>query len=120
METPWLRSQLIDWLTMLSDRDWQERNWVLAAEEERGGGVTLDAALDFFDDSGVLEEPDGRIGFVLVDEKESAAMAELNSALDAAISGPASSDSEIIETPAWSGVVDAARHALIVLTDNLG
>nr|WP_147437449.1 hypothetical protein [Micromonospora musae] len=79
------------------------------------GSPGLDEALDFFDDSGVLAEPHGRLGFVLVDEEEVEAMQAMNSALDHAISVPSSSDAEIIQTRAWGDVVDASRRALVAM-----
>ncbi|MFJ9119450.1 hypothetical protein ACIRJO_28395 [Streptomyces sp. NPDC102394] len=115
LQTPWIRSQLIEWLVRLSDRGWQEENWV----SRDPGNSGLDEALDFFDDSGVLDGPSGRLGFVLVDEDEVAAMQALNLALDRAISAPSSSDAEIIQTPAWNDVVDAARGALVAMGEEI-
>ncbi|MEV6164273.1 hypothetical protein AB0L71_20510 [Streptomyces sp. NPDC052052] len=111
LQTPWIRAQLIDWLVRLSDQGWQEKNWM----SRDPGDSSLDEALDFFDDSGVFAEPRGRLGFVLVSEEEVAAMKELNSVLDRAISVPSSCDAEIIQTRAWGDVVDAARGALVAM-----
>ncbi|MGA6871300.1 SCO4402 family protein [Streptomyces sp. NPDC003509] len=116
IQTPWVRSQLVDWLVKLGDRDWQEGHWV--SQDPRVSG--LDEALDFFDDSGVLVEPSGRLGYVLVDDEEVSAMAALNSALDSALSSPASSDEEIVHSQAWGDVVAAAREALTVMGDYPG
>ncbi|MET9219967.1 MULTISPECIES: hypothetical protein [unclassified Streptomyces] len=111
LQTPWIRAQLIDWLIRLSDRDWQEKNWMSRDQNNSG----LDDVLDFFDDSGVLAEPRGRLGFVLIDEEEVAAMQALNSVLDRAISVPSSRDSEIIQTHFWDDVVTAAHGALVAM-----
>ncbi|MCX5409834.1 hypothetical protein OHA37_39070 [Streptomyces sp. NBC_00335] len=81
------------------------------------GGSGLDEALDFFDDSGVLAEPSGRLGFVLFDDVEVSAMTVLNSALDSALSS-ASNDAEIIHSQAWGEVVAAAREALNIMGDS--
>ncbi|MFJ6568005.1 hypothetical protein ACIQNU_11305 [Streptomyces sp. NPDC091292] len=115
LETPWVRAQLIDWLVRLSDRGWQEENWM----PRDPGNAGLDEALDFFDDTGVLAEPRGRLGYVLIDDEEVAAMQMLNSVLDLAISPPSSSDSEIIQTRAWGDVVDAARGALAAMGEEV-
>lgn len=116
LQTPWVRSQLVDWLVKLSDRDWQEEHWV--SQDPRASG--LDEALDFFYDSGVLVEPSGRLGYVLVDDEEVSAMAALNSAFDSVLSSPASSDEEIVHSQAWGDVVAAAREALKVMGDSPG
>ncbi|WP_443046279.1 SCO4402 family protein [Streptomyces sp. NBC_00335] len=113
LQTPWIRTQLIDWLDKLGNRDWQEENWL----RQPSGGSGLDEALDFFDDSGVLAEPSGRLGFVLFDDVEVSAMTVLNSALDSALSS-ASNDAEIIHSQAWGEVVAAAREALNIMGDS--
>ncbi|MDN5385728.1 MULTISPECIES: SCO4402 family protein [Streptomyces] len=111
LQTPWIRAQLIDWRVRLSDKGWQEENWM----SRNPGNSGLDEALDFFDDSGVLAEPCGKLGFVLIDEEEVAAMQALNLVLDRAISAPSSSDAEIIQTRVWDDVIGAARRALIAM-----
>jgi len=115
VQTPWVRDQLIYWLLRLSDRGWQEENW----GSKKYGDPGLDEALDFFDDSGVLAEPRGRLGFVLIDEAEVVAMEALNSVLDSAISVPSSTDAEILQSTAWDGVVDAARRALVAMGEEV-
>ncbi|MFI6964948.1 hypothetical protein [Streptomyces sp. NPDC050149] len=111
LRTPWLRSELLEWLVRLSDQDWQEEYWAHGAPASAG----FDVALDFFDDSGVLAEPNGRVGYILVDEGEVILMNVLKSALDSSISSSLSSDEEIIHSRAWSDVVAAAREALRVM-----
>jgi hypothetical protein len=108
LETPWLRVQLVDYLRKLSSREWQEKHW----GQEGADGPSLDEMLDFFDDSGVLAEPHGRLGFILADELEAARMMTLNSAIDAAISGGMANDVEIMQSQAWGDVLAAAREAL--------
>lgn len=108
LQTPWIRSQLVDWLVKLGDRDWQEEHW----GDQVAGVSGLDEVLDFFDDSGVLAEPSGRLGYVLADDEEVSAMAELNFALDSVLSSSASTDAEVIHSHGWGDVVAAARKAL--------
>ncbi|MCP3755661.1 hypothetical protein [Streptomyces sp. TBY4] len=108
-----MRAQLLDWLEKLGNRDWQEENWLSQPPGESG----LDEALDFFDDSGVLAEPSGRLGFILVDDAEISAMTSLNSALDSALSS-ASNDAEIIHSQAWGDVVAAASEALSIMSNS--
>jgi len=109
LRTPWLRTQLIDWLVRLSDRGRQEESWASAGES------VLDHMLDFFDDTGVLDDPTGRVGFVLRGEAEVSAMQNLNAALDRAITSPARNDVEIVRSKAWEAVIAAAGEALRVL-----
>ncbi|MGW0538021.1 SCO4402 family protein [Streptomyces sp. NPDC003032] len=112
LQTPWIREMLTDWLGKLADRGWQEANWVNRASSSSG----LDEVLDFFDDSGVLSEPEGKIGFTLFDEGEAAAMLALGVALDEAVSVSASSDVAVIRSPSWGAVVDTAREALRIMS----
>ncbi|WP_424886444.1 SCO4402 family protein [Streptomyces sp. SAI-126] len=109
LQTPWLRTQLIDWLVRLSDGERREENWTSA------GDSVLDQMLDFFDDTGVLDDPTGRVGFVLRGEAEVSAMQNLNSALDRAITSPVRNDREIVRSKSWEAVVAAAGEALSVL-----
>ncbi|WP_412775054.1 SCO4402 family protein [Streptomyces platensis] len=116
LQAPWIRTQLIDWLVKPSDRGWQEGNWVA----HPSSSSRFDDALDFFDASGVLDEPRGRLGYVLVDEAEVAAMAALNSALDSVLTGDSSGDEERIPSQEWGKVVKAANEALRTLRSSSG
>ncbi|MGW3252456.1 SCO4402 family protein [Streptomyces fungicidicus] len=109
LRTPWLRDQLIDWLRKIGDRGWQEEKWTLTADSG------LDHMLDFFDDTGVLDDPVGRVGFILRDEGEVHVMRRLNSAIDQAIQASPGSDVGIIRSQSWELVVVAAREALQVM-----
>ncbi|MFF3547471.1 hypothetical protein ACFYXD_37270 [Streptomyces platensis] len=95
----------------LSDRGWQEENWT----NEPSSSSCFDDALDFFDDSGVLDEPRGRLGYVLVDEAEVAAMVALNSALDSVLKEKGTSVEGVTRSRGWAAVVEAADEALRTL-----
>jgi hypothetical protein len=95
----------------LSDRGWQEENWT----NQPSSSSCFDDALDFFDDSGVLDEPSGRVGYVLIDEAEVAVMVALNAALDTVLKGRATSFEEITRSREWTAVVEAADTALRTL-----
>ncbi|MGW3649315.1 SCO4402 family protein [Streptomyces sp. NPDC000878] len=114
VQMPWLRNQLVEWLRRLSSREWQEKNWLPVAQ----AGVGFDDALDFFDDTGVLDEPSGRIGFILLNDREAVALEDLNRILDGAVSGRGMSDEEIIHSAGWADVVAAAQRALVVLGED--
>ncbi|WP_329276507.1 SCO4402 family protein [Streptomyces sp. NBC_01451] len=107
-QMPWLRLQLVEWLRRLCSREWQEKNWLPVAQ----AGVGFDDALDFFDDTGVLDEPSGRIGFILLNDRKAVALEQLNRVLDGVVSGRGMSDEEIIHSVGWVDVVAAAQCAL--------
>ncbi|MGV9559217.1 SCO4402 family protein [Streptomyces sp. NPDC003401] len=109
LQTPWLRDQLIDWLLEISDRD------RLQEDLASSGGAAMDRMLDFFDDTGVLDEPVGRVGFILRDEGEVEVMRKLNSAIDQAIQESSGSDVGMIHSRSWESVMTAAREALRVM-----
>lgn len=73
LETPWLRAELIQILRNFSDPMWLTRAMGDRSRPDR----ELAAAYDFLDDTGVLDAPVGRIGYLLLDEEEAAAMQEL-------------------------------------------
>ncbi|GHE73658.1 hypothetical protein GCM10018785_47230 [Streptomyces longispororuber] len=75
--------------------------------------------LDFFDDSGVLDEPLGRVGFVLTGLEEVEAMESLGAALDRVLSVKPSCDAETVRLCEWLDVVAAARNALGVMGEDL-
>ncbi|MER8073127.1 hypothetical protein ABTZ59_33185 [Streptomyces sp. NPDC094034] len=109
LRTPWLRDQLVDWLAKLGDRDRQEVNWTSA------GGSALDHMLDFFDDTGVLDDPMGRVGFILYGEEEANVMGKLKYAIDRAIQATPGNDAGMIRSHTWETVVATAREALSVM-----
>ncbi|MFD3621066.1 hypothetical protein ACFWWT_38750 [Streptomyces sp. NPDC058676] len=113
LQTPWLRVQLVDWLDKLGDREWQEQNWRRVPK----CAPSLDNALDFFDDTGVLDDPYGRIGFILLNDREAAALEEFDSALERATAAGGDNDAEIIQSPLWEDVVRLAQRASAVLVD---
>ena len=81
LQPPWLRDQLREHLERLSDGEWL----VSVAPPHDSTDSPLDEILDFFDDAGVVDEPAGRIGYVLKDEGEAAALVEFGEVLDEAL-----------------------------------
>ncbi|MFI8201299.1 hypothetical protein [Streptomyces sp. NPDC085937] len=98
LQTPWLRDQLVDWLRQLGDRSQLETLRVPSGSE------SLDHLLDFFDDTGVLDDPGARIGYLLRDEREAEAMRRLGLVLD-----------EALHSQKWGPVMANAREALEVM-----
>jgi len=104
LETPWLREELLEHLATLSDPAWLSR----AIDVNGRANDTMDPLLDFFDDTGVVEEPAGRIGYILLDQNEADALAMLGAAVDEALANPS--------VKRWHAVAAAAREALTVLS----
>jgi hypothetical protein len=65
----------------LSDGEWL----MSVAPPHDSTDSPLDEILDFFDDAGVVDEPAGRIGYVLKDEREAAALVEFGEVLEEAL-----------------------------------
>lgn len=66
LKTPWLRTELLHVLRNLADL-----GWLSGAMDDRGRpDQELAAAYDFLDDTGVLDTPTGRVGYVLLDEEK--------------------------------------------------
>jgi hypothetical protein len=94
LDTPWVRDELREHLSRLADLA-----WLLQATSEE-----LDELLDALDETGVLEDPGDRIGYVLRDEGEAVAMAKVGLRLNYAQQDPTEEG--------WRSVAEAARAAL--------
>ncbi|MFF2065089.1 hypothetical protein ACFVWZ_25355 [Streptomyces sp. NPDC058200] len=75
----------------------------------------MDHLLDFFDDTGVLDDPMGRVGFILRNEEEANVMGKFKSAIDRAIQATPGNDAGMIRAHTWEPVVAAAQEALSVM-----
>lgn len=95
LDTPWLRDELCEHLSRL------------AAAQPDGAGPEFDEFLDFLDETGVAEDPGGKIGYILRDEREASVMATFGLRLEHTLSDPSDDG--------WQSVSDAARTALAVL-----
>jgi hypothetical protein len=105
LQTPWLREQLIEELLKLSDPVWLAR----VVDTSGRTKAEMDAVLDFLDDTGVVDDPSGRVGHILVDDAEARVLERLGAAVGRA-SGPPSSET-------WKAVVLAAGEALRYVTE---
>jgi hypothetical protein len=103
LQTPWLRDQLREHLERLSDGEWL----VSVAPRHDPTDSQFEEILDFFDDTGVVDEPAGRIGYVLKDEGEATALAEFGEVLGEAL------NESVPER--WHLVALAARRVLEAL-----
>jgi len=118
MKYPEMRHELIDYLSSLSDKDYQEAVWVRG--EARSGVVhdELDYAIHFiYDDTCLGQNPSEAIGWFLKSEDEAKSIRSLVFALDLIFSkyGLYLSDKEYIAKPEWSDVVRAADDSKSLL-----
>ena len=117
---PEMRKELIDSLTGLSDKQYQEDCWVkkqcpLGIENDE-----LDYAVHFlFDDTQLSESPESMIGFCLRNKLEAKAVnlvcREISNIFDKY--GYDKSDKEYIDYPEWQGVIESAKSALSALSE---
>jgi hypothetical protein len=104
LQTPWLRDQLRSHLLDLANATWLQT----AVNREGRPDDAHDAVLDFLDDTGVADEPVGRIGYILRDQREADAMKRLGRALDDALASRGKNH--------WQSVSEAARQAIDALS----
>lgn len=108
LENPTMREELIWYVTVLSDKDFQRRRWVEI------GDNAFDFSVHFlFDDTQLASNPELYIGYILKDEEEAEAVQELCQAIDDIFDeyGTNLSDATYISLPEWTHVIEAARRA---------
>lgn len=120
IESPEQRHALLGNLYALSDPIYQQRVWI---EGQKWGTVQHDefdyAVHFFFDDSTLRNDPDGNIGWMLLDATEARLVTAVIDAIEAILQkyGTRLKDSEYITLPEWISVVEAARGALSVMPE---
>ncbi|GHB10108.1 hypothetical protein ACIQRS_30725 [Streptomyces termitum] len=118
VEFPDVRTQVLWSLRSLSDVHHQERVWRNGVREAGDAVDDLTSVIHvLFDDTRVLEDPENRVGWVLVSDQEVRALQPLATLLDPLIDrlGDAP-DAAYMDAPEWPGVVEAARHAFETMT----
>lgn len=108
LENPTMREELVWYVTVLSDKDFQRKRWV------ETGGNSFDFSVHFlFDDTQLASNPEKYIGYILKDEEEAKAVQELCQAIDEIFDeyGTNLSDATYISLPEWNSVIEAARRA---------
>jgi hypothetical protein len=119
IQFPQMRRELIEVLSSLSDRDYQERVWV--AHKLPIGRTpetfydSFDLAVHFlFDDTRLGDDPQSTIGSILINESEAEAIKKLIGKIDQVIKvvGKNADDKKYIDSKGWSEVVSAAKTAL--------
>jgi hypothetical protein len=118
---PNIRSELLDHLNSLSDRDYQNRVWV---RHEPTPGIDYDDLNNvvhfLLDDMDLERDPDTAIGLFLLDRHEVAAISQVIEALNSLFEkyGLTLSDFEYLSKHEWQKVIDAAIAARNVLLAN--
>lgn len=115
---PYLRSEIVDAVRSLADREHQQRVWLDRNYPTPSYDEDFDAVVHWlFDDTDVLTDPASLVGSIVRTAAEADVMAPLRAALDTLLDtlGAELSDEEYVSSPLWDPVVEAAVAALAVL-----
>lgn len=110
-----MREELVDYIKVLSDRQYQEKFWV---RQERTVDIQhdeLDYAIHFlFDDTDLARDPNSTIGFLLKGASEVEVISSLIFIIDDVFNkyGTGLTDEQYMATPEWVDVICAAKMAL--------
>ena len=116
---PSMREELIDYLTGLSNKKYQEDCWVRKRCPVGIENDELDYAVHFFfDDTQLSEDPESMIGYCLNNEREAKAIGLVCNKLEQVFNkyGDDKSDKEYISYPEWECVIEAAKKALPIFS----
>lgn len=112
-----MRLLLLEHLRRLSDPVWRRENWTQGRPSAESWG-SFDDFLDFlYDDSGVLNDPEGSLGYVLKDAAEVSAIAHLRDVIDAGLSAGLDGEGESLRHPGWEAITSAAQRVVRMLTE---
>jgi hypothetical protein len=117
-----MREELIETLRALSDKKYQELVWVQGQFPEGIVEDNFDYAVHFlFDDHGFAEDPEGLIGYCLVDQQEAELIRSVTKSIDKVLSqlGNDKSDLEYISSPLWDDVIQTAKQAYNIISKQL-
>jgi hypothetical protein len=117
IQYPNMRNEIVSAVHALADRKYQWAAWV-RRELPPGRYDEFTYRIHvLYDDTQVLEDPDGAVGVVLRSTREADAMRELASAINALFDslGTELSDEQYLRAPGWGSVVEAANEASRVL-----
>jgi len=117
LEFPAMRRELVETMTSLSDRDYQQRVWIDKNYPRPNFFDDLTMTVNIFHDLIVNDDDfDQYIGAFLVSSDEATAVERVYRTLDALIDDLADSpDSRYLSDPRWTDVVSAAAQAKAVL-----
>jgi hypothetical protein len=118
VEFPAMRREVVDALHSLRDIDHQRASWVLHKDQQPYDDLTANTNI-LYDDTGVLPDPNPRVGAVLFAEDVEPLLrlsAVLTPLLNKLGNRP---DEDYIHDASWPLVVDAARQAYEALSSRL-
>ena len=110
-----MRKELVEYIEVLSDRQYQEKFWV---RQERTVDIQhdeFDYAIHFlFDDTDLARDPNSTVGFILKDASEVEVISGLILKIDDIFNkyGTGLTDEQYMATPEWVDVICAAKRAL--------
>ncbi|MFF2190261.1 hypothetical protein [Streptomyces sp. NPDC058155] len=112
-----MRLLLLEHLRKLSDPVWRRENWAQGRPPVESWG-SFDDFLDFlYDDSGVLNDPEGSLGYVLKNDDEVSAISELRDSIDAGLSEGLDGEGDSLQHPGWEAITAAVQRAVRILTE---
>jgi hypothetical protein len=117
-----MREELIETLRALSDKKYQELAWVQGQFPEGIMEDNFDYAVHFlFDDHCFADDPEGLIGYCLVDQQEAELIRSVTKSIDKVLSqlGNDKSDLEYISSPLWDEVIETAKQAYKIISNQL-
>ncbi|WP_147131560.1 SCO4402 family protein [Stackebrandtia albiflava] len=117
LKFPAMRRALIETMTSLSDRDYQQRVWIDEKYPQPGFFDDLTTTVNVFHDLIADDEDvDRYVGAFLVSGEEATAVERVYRALDPMIDDLADSpDDRYLSDPRWTDVVTAATRAKALL-----
>ncbi|MFF0579426.1 SCO4402 family protein [Streptosporangium saharense] len=121
IQFPSVREEIISSVNALANREYQQNVW--AERKYPHPGYYDDFSMNIhvlYDDTNVLEDPEGAIGTYLTSHEEAEALANLYEALEALFTelGTELADIEYIKSDYWEAVVEAAVSASQTLSEN--
>jgi len=119
MQYPNMREELIEYLSGLSDREYQMNCWVNQKCPEGIEKDTFDLAVHFlFDDTELAKSPEETIGIFLKDKEEAQSIKSLCDEIDRIFEKYSTelTDKEYIDCPEWNNVLNLAKTAYDALT----
>jgi hypothetical protein len=115
---PDMRSDIIAAVRALADSEYQNRVWIERRYPHEGyfDDFTNNVHI-LYDDTKVLENPEGSVGLFLRSQEEAVALVDLANAMNAMFLalGTDRSDIEYMESTLWDNVVKSAIAALKVI-----
>lgn len=117
---PDMRRMLIENIHILSDRQHQQRVWVQFDIDPNIVDNFDEVVHFFFDDTTLAEEPDALVGIILKNAEEAQVVKKVTKAIDHLLDtlGKKCPDEEYVSSPEWDAVVQAAREAKAIITDD--